>query len=287
MKTVLKHYLNLLDLEPIDANRFRGNSQDLGMPNVFGGQVLGQALAAAGRTVAGRLCHSLHAYFLRPGDASLPIEYEVDRIRDGRSFTTRRVVALQNGRAIFNLAASFQVDEAGLEHQSSMPSGVPGPEGITSELELRKRIAHLIPEATKEIILGDRPIEIRPVDPVDYVEPDPRPPFKYSWFRAVDRLPDDPALHRCVLAYASDFGLLSTCMLPHSVTFFQPAVRAASLDHALWFHREFRADEWLLYAMESPSAAHTRGLNRAQIFTRDGRLVASVCQEGLVRVRKS
>jgi acyl-CoA thioesterase-2 len=280
---VLDELLNLLKLEPIEENIFRGQSQDLGYGSVFGGQVLGQALSAAYRTVPPeRRAHSLHAYFLRPGDARKPIVYNVDCIRDGKSFTTRRVVAVQKGRPIFNLAASFQVEEGGFDHQAPAPETA-GPDGIASELELATRHADRIPAAIREKILCRRPIEIRPVDPVNPFAPDKRPPVSHSWIRAAGGLPDDPAVHQYLLAYASDFSLLATTMLPHGHTFWEPQMQVASLDHAMWFHREFRMDDWLLYAMDSPNACRARGLSFGKVYTRAGVLVASVAQEGLIR----
>jgi len=284
MLRVLEDLIALLDLEQIEVNLFRGRSPQDGWQRVFGGQVLGQALVAAGRTVEARAAHSLHAYFLRPGDPLVPILYNVDRIRDGSSFTTRRVVAIQHGKAIFNLAASFQVDEPGLEHQIEMPD-VPGPEGLLNEVQLRQRHVGRIPEKFHATFLRDRPIEVRPIDPVDEFAPEKRPPFQNVWFRAVDTLPDDRALHQCVLAYASDLTLLDTSNLPHGVSWWSEKFQTASLDHAMWFHRPFRADEWLLYAQDSPRAAGARGFNRGSVFTRAGELVASVTQEGLIRLR--
>ncbi|MBM4335120.1 MAG: acyl-CoA thioesterase II [Deltaproteobacteria bacterium] len=284
MRRVLQHLIDLLDLEQIEVNLFRGRSPQDGWQRVFGGQVLGQALVAAGRTVEGRAAHSFHAYFLRPGDPKVPILYDVDRIRDGQSFTTRRVVGIQHGKAIFNLAASFQIDEPGLEHQVEMPD-VPGPEGLPNEVELREKYAHRIPEKFRSSFLRPRPIEVRPIDPIDEFAPDKRPPFQNVWFRAVDTLPDDRALHQCVLAYASDMTLLDTSALPHAISWWSEKLQTASLDHAMWFHRPFRADDWLLYAQDSPRAAGARGFNRGSIFTRSGELVASVAQEGLIRLR--
>jgi acyl-CoA thioesterase-2 len=284
VKGVLRGLIELLDLEPIEVNLFRGRSPQDGWQRVFGGQVLGQALVAAGRTVEGRAAHSFHAYFLRPGDPKVPILYDVDRIRDGSSFTTRRVVAIQHGKAIFNLAASFQVDEPGLEHQIEMPD-VPGPEGLLNEVQLREKHVDRIPEKFRATFLRDRPIEVRPIDPVDEFAPEKKPPFQKVWFRAVDTLPDDRALHQCVLAYASDLTLLDTSNLPHGVSWWSEKFQTASLDHAMWFHRPFRADEWLLYAQDSPRAAGARGFNRGSVFTRAGELVASVTQEGLIRLR--
>ena len=285
MQRILEDLIRLLDLEQIEVNLFRGVSPREGWQRVFGGQVLGQALVAAGRTVEDRRAHSFHAYFLRPGDPEIPILYDVDRIRDGSSFTTRRVVAIQHGRPIFNLQASFQVDEPGFEHQLEMPV-VRGPEGLKSEVELRKEVADRLPPKMRPIFTRARPIEVRPLDPVDEFAPDKRPPLQNVWFRAVDRLPDDPALHQCVLAYASDLTLLDTSTLPHAVSWWNDKLQSASLDHAMWFHRPFRADEWLLYAQDSPSASGARGFNRGNVFTRDGKLVASVTQEGLIRVRR-
>ncbi len=282
MSDPLHDLIRDLSLERLADNRFRGQSRDVGQGSVFGGQVLGQALSAAAQTVSERSVHSLHAYFLLAGDPHEAIVYEVERIRDGRSFATRRVVALQHGRAIFNMAASFQVREAGVEHQSAMPE-VPAPETLTSKAAQARRLAPQVPEKLRRFLLLERPIEFRPVHPVDLLDPEPRSPRREVWLRAAGSLPDDPVLHQAVLAYASDFSLLGTALLPHGLSFLQKQVQAASLDHAMWFHREFRADEWLLYAMDSPSASNGRGLARGSFFTRDGRLVASVAQEGLMR----
>lgn len=285
MQTILQQLLELLRLERIEQNLFRGQSQDLGWGAIFGGQVLGQALSAAEQTVPeGRAVHSLHGYFLRQGDARKPVVYDVDCIRDGKSFTTRRVVAIQNGRPIFNLAASFQKPEPGFEHQAEMPE-VPGPEGLLSELELARRLGERIPEPLRKQATAERPIEIRPVEPVNPLAPDKRPPVRHVWYRASDRLPDQPSVHQYLLAYASDFHFLSTAMQPHGVSWLLPGMQVASLDHAMWFHRPFRMDDWLLYAIESPSASNARGLARGQFFTRDGVLVASTMQEGLIRKR--
>jgi acyl-CoA thioesterase-2 len=283
---VLEELLKLLKLEKIEENIFRGQSQDLGFGNVFGGQVLGQALSAASQTVpAERRAHSLHAYFMRPGDATKPIVYNVDCIRDGRSFTTRRVVAVQKGRAIFNMAASFQIDEPGFDHQDAAPE-VPGPDGFENELQAARRLSDKIPRGLREMILCRKPIEIRHVNPVDPFKPEKKAPVKYVWFRAIDKMPDDPAAHQYLLAYASDFNLMGTTLYPHGHTYWQPVMQVASLDHAMWIHREFRMDEWLLYAMESPNACKARGLAIGRIFTQEGRLVATVGQEGLIRYRE-
>ncbi len=279
----LKELLELLRLERLEKTLFRGQSQDLAFGAVFGGQVIGQALSAAKQTVAeDRRVHSLHAYFLRPGDANKPIVYDVDCIRDGKSFTTRRIVAIQNGRAIFNMSASFQRDEDGFSHQDPMPE-VEGPDGLTSELELARRFQHLIPESIRDKITGDKPIELRPIKPINPLQPDVRPPDHCVWFRAVDRMPDDLRVHQYVLAYASDFSFLTTALRPHGVSILTPGMQIASLDHAMWFHRDFRMDDWLLHVIHSPSASGARGLVRGQWYSTDGKLVASTVQEGLMR----
>ena len=283
MRPILAELLELLRLEAIEENLYRGQSQDLGWGVVFGGQVLGQALSAAMRTVPeGRMVHSMHGYFLRQGDVRRPIVYTVDRIRDGKSFTTRRVVAVQRGHAIFSMSASFQIPEDGYEHQGAMPA-VPGAETLESEANLARSRIDRIPEPLRAQAIALRPIEIRPVEPYDPTHPVVKEARRSVWVRAVDPLPDDPALHRYLLAYASDFHLLGTAMQPHGVSWLTPGMQVASLDHAMWFHRPFRMDDWLLYAMESPSASGGRGLIRGQFFDRAGRLVASTTQEGLMR----
>ncbi len=280
---VLEELITLLKLEKIEEDIFRGQSQNLGFGNVFGGQVLGQALSAASYTVpADRPVHSIHAYFMRPGDATQPIVYQVDRIRDGKSFTTRRVVALQKGRAVFSMSASFQIDEPGFEHQDQMPE-VTGPEEFISETEHARNWAGKVPFKIQQEVLCDRPIEIRHVTPVDPFAPVKMPPHRNIWFRAVGPLPDDRATHRYMLAYASDFNLMATSLHHHGHTFWEPEMQVASLDHAMWFHRDFKMDDWLLYAMHSPNASKARGLSIGRIFTRDGTLVATVAQEGLIR----
>ena len=281
----LHDLIALLDLELVKADLFRGTSPKDRWQRVFGGQVLGQALVAAQRTVEGRVCHSLHAYFLRAGDPKQPILYEVDRSRDGQSFTARRVVATQGDQQIFTMSASFQVPEQGLEHQIPMPD-VPMPESLKSEREWRIEMAADMPEAARAWLLRDRPIEIRPVDPLNRFAPGKHPPRQIVWVRAVEALPDMGALHQCVLAYASDMTLLDTSLLPHGFSLFTPSLQLASLDHAMWFHRAFRADEWLLYVQDSPNASGARGFNRGLIFQRDGNLAASVAQEGLIRQRE-
>jgi acyl-CoA thioesterase-2 len=285
MNRVLDDLLALLELEPIEENLFRGRSQDLGFRQLFGGQVLGQALSGASKTVeAARRVHSLHGYFLRPGDASLPVVYTVDRVRDGGSFTTRRVVAIQKGQPIFTMMASFHAEEPGVTHQAKLPE-VPGPDGLPTDIELLRRHADRIPERVREKFLGDKPIEMRPVTPFDLFARQPTEPIKYVWFRANGELPDDPQVHRYLLAYASDFNLISTAMQPHGLSVMQPNLQIASLDHARWFHGDLRMNDWLLYAMEGPWSGNARGLAQGRIFTRDGRMVASVTQEGLIRVR--
>ena len=235
--------VEILDLELIGENKYRGQSQDLGYPRVFGGQVLGQALIAASRTVENRAVHSLHAYFLRPGDASIPIDYEVDCIRDGRSFTTRRVVAYQKNKAIFNFAASYQIKEEGFYHQFDMPK-VPPPEEVPSYAEIAELAKDRLPAHLIEYMRKKIAIEIRPINPVNLFKPTVQPPKKYMWFRSREKLSDDLQLHKCILAYASDFELLGTSMLPHAVSFMQKDMQVASLDHALWFHQDFRIDDW-------------------------------------------
>jgi acyl-CoA thioesterase-2 len=277
MSRVLDDLVSLLSLEQIEENLFRGRSQDLGFRQLFGGQVLGQCISAASQTVEeARHVHSMHGYFLRPGDASLPVVYQVERTRDGGSFSTRRVVAVQKGKPIFFCSASFQYHEDGFHHQSEMPD-VPGPEGLKSETDLARMVAPMIP---------DKPIEIRPVTLINPFAPQPCEPVKHVWFRAAGELPDDPQLHKYLLAYASDFNLLTTSMQPHGVSVFQKFMQVASLDHSLWFHRNLRMDDWLLYAMDSPWAGNARGFSRASIYNRQGELVASVAQEGLTRVRE-
>jgi len=285
MSAALDQLLSILDLEGLEENLFRGLSPQVGWQRVFGGQVIGQALVAACRTVEDRTAHSLHAYFLRAGDPSVPIIYEVDRIRDGGSFSTRRVVAIQHGHAIFSMAASFQKEEAGLEHQMAMPD-VPPPEDLPSEAELKAKFIDKLPEPVKAYWEHERPIEIRPADLSRYFSAETRDPSQQVWIKATGDLGDDLALHQCVLAYASDFTLLDTALVAHGRFVFDPNLMLASLDHAIWFHESFRADDWLLYVQDSPSSGGGRAFCRGTLFTRDGRLVASTAQEGLVRERK-
>jgi len=286
MSFPLRELLDLLDLEPLEVNIYRGRNRDIGTGRVFGGQVLAQALVAARRTVdVPREAHSLHGYFILPGDLAAPIVYFVDRLRDGASFSTRQVTAIQHGRAIFSLLASFHVAERGFEHQTPMPD-VPPPEQLVNELELIRGMADRIPESLRRVVTQDRPIDFRPVAPIDPFHPEKRDPVRHLWLRAIDRLPDDPLIHQAVLAYASDYGLLGTALLPHGVAPRSPSIQLATLDHAFWAHRPFRADEWLLYTQDSPSSGGARGFSRGSIFTREGVLVASVAQEGLIRQRR-
>ncbi|MFD2182574.1 acyl-CoA thioesterase II [Rhodoplanes azumiensis] len=287
MASAVQHLLSVIDLEPLEVNLFRGRSPQSGWQRVFGGQVIGQALVAACRTVAEiaeRPPHSLHAYFLLAGDPKVPIIYEVERLRDGKSYTTRRVTAIQHGRPIYSAMVSFHRPEEGFEHQFAMPD-VAGPENLPSELELKERILPLMPDPVRGYYERERPIELRPVEFERYLgKAHPEGRF-HVWIRTTGRLPDEPAIHRCVLAYASDMLLLDASMIPHGRTLFEKDIMAASLDHAMWFHRPFRADEWLLYCQDSPNAHGARGLGRGLIFARDGTLVASVAQEGVVRPR--
>jgi acyl-CoA thioesterase-2 len=285
MQKALDDLLSLLDLEELEVNLFRARSPQDGSQRVFGGQVLGQALVAAGRTAASEemLAHSFHAYFLRPGDPSVPILYQVDRTKDGRSFQTRRVVAIQQGRPIFHMESSFHRPEHGLEHQDAMPE-VPDPEDLPT---FRERIGPLC-EATEDErervwFTRDRPIDSRYVTEVDFVDPEPLPPRLEVWLRADGRLPESLLIQQCVLAYASDMTLLDTAILPHGFSWYDRSWTVASLDHAMWFHRPFRADEWLLYVQDSPAATAGRAFASGKLFTHDGHLVASVVQEGLIR----
>ena len=288
MSQVLDELVALLSLETIEENLFRGASQDLGFPQLFGGQVLGQALSAACQTViADRHVHSLHGYFLRAGDALLPVVYQVERVRDGGSFSTRRVTAIQKGQPIFFCSASFQADEPGFEHQPSMPEGIEAPENLPSEMDLFSPHAERIPQPMRDKIFCAKPIQIRPVNPGDPFRPKPSEPLNMYWFKADGSLSANPALHKYLLAYASDFGLLTASLRPHGASFWQPDMQVASLDHALWFHRDLKMDDWHLYVQESPWSGGARGFSRGSIFNRTGELVASVAQEGLIRRRES
>jgi acyl-CoA thioesterase II len=285
MSAQLDELLKCLDLEPAGDGAFQGHCLNTGWRRVFGGLVVAQALVAAQRTVEGWPPHSLHGYFILPGDPALPILYKVETLRDGKSFATRRCDALQNGHAIFSLIASFQKDEPGLDHQLSMPD-VAMPESLPGEAEIEARYAQLLPAAVRQWFDANKhPIETRFVDLSRFLDRKERPPVQYIWFRAAGRLPDDSAIHRALLAYMSDLTLLDTALVAHGKTIFDADLQVASLDHALWFHRPFRADDWLLYAQDSPNSAGARGLTRGLIYARDGRLIASVSQEGLIRQR--
>ena len=283
MPSPVAELIELLTLERLEDNLFRGQSRDIGTKYVFGGQVLGQALSAAQATLSEpRAAHSLHAYFLRAGDVEHPIVYDVDRTRDGGSFSVRRVTAIQHGQPIFVFAASFQEQESGAEHQLSMPE-VPKPEDIEPSPNVPAEVLAKLPTKVQRWLSRTGPFEFRHVYPRDELNPPKRPPFQQVWLRLSDKVGDAPELHRTLLAYASDFHLLGTATFPHGISYYQPNVQMASLDHALWFHRPFRADDWLLYAIDSPSAQGARGLGRGQVFDRGGRLIASTTQEGLIR----
>lgn len=283
MASALEDVIELLSLETLEDLLFRGDSHDIGSTRVFGGQIVGQALAAAQKTVAqDQQAHSLHAYFLRPGDVNRPVVYQVECARDGRSYANRRIVALQRGRPILNMAASFHMAEEGQSHQIQAPD-VPGPDGLADTFELHQSIADKVPEKMQRLLAHRRPFEFRPVELPKFMDPKARSPQKHIWMRAWEKLPDDPKLHQSLLAYVSDYELLGTATLPHELDFIQRTVQLASLDHALWFHRPFRVDEWLLYACDSPTSSGGRGFSRGQIFDQQGQLVASVAQEGVMR----
>ena len=285
MTRVLDELSALLKLEVIEQGIYRGQSQDLGFRALFGGQVMGQALSAAQETIAAdRSVNSLHSYFLRAGDASLPVVYEVEVIRDGASFSTRRVQAIQNGKAIFYMTASFQHSEGGFDHQDTMPD-VPAPEDLPSFTDYIKANQQYIPETMREKFLAEKPIDMRPVQQYDWLQPKPTNSVSQMWIKANGDLPDDLGIHTYMLAYTSDFHFLPTALLPHGVSHWQPNFQIATIDHAMWFHRPFRFDDWLLYCMDSPSASNGRGLVRGQIYDRQGKLVASTMQEGVIRQR--
>ena len=282
-QSVVEELVALLTLERLEDNLFRGQSRDIGTKYVFGGQVLGQALSAAQQTVADRNVHSIHAYFLRAGDIEAPIVYSVERARDGHSFSVRRVTAIQHGEPIFVFAASFQKEEPGVEHQFHMPE-VPQPEDVAPTVSPSPEVLAKLPAKMQRWLSRMGPFEMRPIYPRDEVKPPKRPPYQQVWFKLNGKVGDDSEMHRALLCYASDFYLLGTSTFPHGISYYQPNVQMASLDHALWFHRPFRADEWLLYSLDSPTAQNARGLARGMFFSRDGKLVASVAQEGLIRV---
>lgn len=286
MSEAMKELLSILDLEPLEHNLFRGRSPQVGWQRVFGGQVIGQALVAAQRTVeAGRFVHSLHGYFMRPGDPSIPIIYRVERLRDGSSFSTRQVVAIQHGEAIFTLSASFQIDEPGLEHQISMPLHVPMPEKLLSIRDMKEQYLEMAPKVVRKYLEREQPIDMKPVSLSHYLTKDPLPPEQNVWVRACGEVPDDRALQSAILAYLSDMTLLDTSLHAHGRVVFDPGIQVASLDHSMWFHHPCKLNDWLLYSQDSPMATGARGFNRGSIFTRDGVLIASTAQEGLIRVR--
>ncbi|MDD1794347.1 acyl-CoA thioesterase II [Enterovibrio makurazakiensis] len=283
MSTQLEALLSLLNLEQLDEGLYRGQSEDLGLPQVYGGQVIGQALSAAKGTVASdRFVHSFHSYFLRPGDPAKPIIYDVENLRDGQSFSTRRVKAIQKGQPIFYLTASYHLHEPGFEHQFTMPD-ITGPEGLKSEQELVASVAKHLPQHIIDTFGGERPIEVRPVVDINPLAPKKQEAKQYLWIRANGKMVDDLRIHQYLLGYASDWGFLTTSLQPHGVSLMTPGIKVATIDHAMWFHREFRMDEWLLFVIDSPSASGSRALVRGSFYNQQGELVASAVQEGLVR----
>ncbi|WP_068712870.1 acyl-CoA thioesterase II [Vibrio tritonius] len=287
MSKALSELLTLLQLSRQDENTFIGESENLGLPQVYGGQVIGQALSAARYTVdSQRTVHSFHSYFLYPGDPEQPILYDVETLRDGQSFSTRRVKAMQNGRSIFYLTASYQQTAEGFEHQNTMPT-IPGPENFASENQIAAKIAHLLPEPLKKTFCGERPIEVRPVTVVNPLRPEKLEPKQYLWIKANGPMPDDQLIHQYLLAYASDWGFLVTALQPHGVSLMTPKFQVATIDHSIWYHRPFKMDDWLLFAIESPTASNGRGLVRGEIYSRDGTLVASAVQEGVMRFKQN
>lgn len=283
MSKPLSDLLDLLQLEKLEQGLFRGQSENLGLPQVYGGQVIGQALSAAHYTVEpDRAVHSFHSYFLYPGQLEKPIIYDVENLRDGRSFSTRRVKAIQNGRPIFYLTASYHGEAPGFEHQNAMPQ-VPGPENLASETELAAGIANLLPEKLKNIVCSEKPIETRPVVVLNPMQPEKVEPKQYLWIKANGAMPDNHLIHQYLLGYASDWGFLITALHPHGVSLMTPKFQVATIDHSIWYHRPFKMDDWLLYAIESPTANNSRGLVRGEIFDRQGNLVASAIQEGVMR----
>lgn len=287
MSYTIHDLIHLLDLEPLELNLYRGQNRDVGTGRIYGGQVLAQALVAARRTVdEDRPCHSLHGYFILAGDLSMPVVYDVDRLRDGGSYTTRRVTAIQRGRAIFNMSASFHRPEEGVEHRREMPD-VPPPEDLPSELEQIRERAEEIPPGLRDVLTQDRPLDYRLIEPSHPFDVGPGEPVRRHWVRAVGEVGDDPLHHQAVLAYASDYGLLAPALRPHGISLRDPGVMVASLDHAIWFHRPPRVDEWLLYVAESPAGGAGRGFARGTFWSRDGELVASTAQEGVLRASRT
>ncbi|MDN3680440.1 acyl-CoA thioesterase II [Vibrio tapetis subsp. quintayensis] len=286
MSKPLNELLELLQLEQLEKGLFRGQSENLGLPQVYGGQVIGQALSAARYTVeSDRTVHSFHSYFLHPGDPERPIIYDVENLRDGRSLSTRRVKAIQNGRPIFYLTASYHGEAEGHEHQNTMPN-VPGPENFASESELAAKISDYLPEQLRSIFCGEKPIQVRPVTVINPLKPEKAEPTQYLWIKANGEVPDNQLIHQYLLAYASDWGFLVTALHPHGVTLLTPKFQVATIDHSMWFHRPFKMDEWLLYSIESPTASSGRGLVRGELFAQDGTMVASAIQEGVMRFNK-
>ncbi len=286
MSKPLNELLELLQLEQLEKGLFRGQSENLGLPQVYGGQVIGQALSAARYTVeSDRTVHSFHSYFLHPGDPERPIIYDVENLRDGRSLSTRRVKAIQNGRPIFYLTASYHGEAEGFDHQNTMPD-VPGPENFASESELAEKISDYLPEKLRTIFCGEKPIQVRPVTVINPLNPEKAEPTQYLWIKANGEVPDNQLIHQYLLAYASDWGFLVTALHPHSVTLLTPKFQVATIDHSMWFHRPFKMDEWLLYSIESPTASNGRGLVRGELFAQDGTMVASAVQEGVMRFNK-
>lgn len=285
MSKQLQQLQDLLLLERLEKGLFRGQCENLGLPQVYGGQVIGQSLAAAAYTVeVNRQIHSFHSYFLHPGDVKAPIIYDVENLRDGKSFSTRRVKAIQHGRPIFYITASYQVPQDGFEHQDVMPD-IPGPENYLSESELSKPILAQLPKYLHNTFGGERPIEVRPVVVSNPLQPTKHEPKQYLWIKANGSLPDEHSIHQFILGYASDWGFLVTALLPHEVSLFTPKFQVATIDHSMWFHRPFKMDDWLLYEIDSPNVNGTRGLVRGKIFNRQGELVASAVQEGVMRFK--
>lgn len=283
---VVENLIKLLELEQLSETKFQGHSQDLGFAKLFGGQVIGQSLSAASQTLSQRTPHSLHAYFLRPGDANHPIQFDVEKVRDGRTFSVRRVIASQFQKPILAMTASFQLSEEGMEHQEAMPN-VPGPDNLEPELKLFRDHAEEIPEHVRSQFTADRPIEYRIVEAQNPFRPRHGIAKRHMWIRSTAALPDNPLVHQSMLAYTTDYGFLETALMPHGISIAHPKLQIASLDHAIWFHQPFRLDDWLLYVADSPSAGGARGYVRGQIFDRDGRLVASTSQEGLIRLQET
>ena len=287
MSQALSQLLDLLTLEKIEQGIYRGNSQDLGFGRVFGGQVIGQALSAAKQTLSSEWgINSFHCYFLRMGDCAKPIVYDVEAIRDGRSIATRRIKAIQNGKAIFYLTASFNMPQEGFEHQETMPQ-VAAPEGLYSELDMARKFKDLIPPAIRDQLTSDKPIEIRPVEQFNVLNPEKTAPVRHVWMKASGTLPDDLRIHKYLLAYASDFTFLPVAGQPHGLSVMTPNLQIATIDHSMWFHRDFRFDDWLLYEINSPSASGGRGFVTGRFYDRQGRLVASTAQEGVMRWAKT